>query len=207
MRTNKYVLTNFLFVLVGTLFIAGCYQGRPSKKEPIHLNPNMDNQEKYRPQEESRYFVDGATMRVPVEGTVARGELREDTEYYTGKTDNGEFIKTIPLRVPYNMQLIERGQKRYDIYCSPCHGRIGNGRGIIVERGMVPPPTFHSDSIRAYPDGRIFDVITNGIRNMPAYKYQVPVEDRWAIIAYFRVLQRSQYAPIEDAPEAVRNEM
>ena len=192
-------------LLAAVMLVGGCYQGRPSKEEPIHLNPNMDHQQKYRPQAESDFFVNGATMRMPVEGTVARGELREDVEYFTGKTEKGDYIRTLPVDV--TLALLERGQERFNIYCSPCHSRDGHGRGIVVERGMVPPPNFHSDSIRAFPDGRIFDVITNGIRNMPAYRYQVPVADRWAIIAYFRALQRSQYAPKKDVPEEVLGKM
>jgi mono/diheme cytochrome c family protein len=165
----------------------------------------MDHQPRYEPQAESKYFADGATMRVPVEGTVARGELRDDVEFYTGKKANGDFVKDNKLAV--NMQLLKRGHERFDIYCSPCHGRAGNGQGIVVARGMLPPPTFHSDSVRVYPDGRLFDVITHGIRNMPPYAAQIPVEDRWAIIAYIRALQRSQHATIDDVPVEKREKL
>lgn len=205
MKNNLKI--SVILIIVASLFVSGCYQGRPSKNEPIHLNPNMDNQEKYRPQAESKFFADGATMRKPVEGTVARGQLRADTEYYTGKKENGDFIKTLPANVTLNKDLLMRGYERFNIYCSPCHGRIGDGKGIVVARGMVPPPSFHTDSIRAFPDGRLFDVITNGVRNMPAYRFQVPVEDRWAIISYLRVLQRSQNATIEDVPENIRGQL
>ena len=196
MRT--FTIKNIIGLLLLILIVSGCYQGRPSKDEPIHLNPNMDNQPKYRPQAQSNFFEDGSTMRLPVEGTVARGDLREDSEYYTGKNDRGDFIKVAPVNI--TMALLKRGQERYNIYCSPCHSRVGDGRGIIVEKGMLPPPTFHSDSVRAYADGRVFDVITNGIRNMAAYRFQVPVEDRWAIVAYIRALQRSQNASTNDIP-------
>lgn len=199
------VKLHVLLIIVISLLISGCYQGRPSKDEPIHLNPNMDNQPKYRPQAESKFFEDGSTMRTPVEGSVARGELREDTRYYIGKEENGDFIKAIPIDI--DMKLLIRGQERYNIYCSPCHSRIGDGRGIVVERGLVPPTSYHIDRLREAPDGQIFDVITNGLRNMPPYKYQIPVEDRWAIVAYFRALQRSQNATIDDIPEDMKDKI
>ena len=195
-------------IIAGSLLmLLGCYQGRPSKDEPIHINPNMDHQQKYRPQAESNFFEDGATMRPVVEGTVARGELKEDTEFYYGKDEKGDFITGFPDKIMFGRELVERGHERFNIYCSPCHGRTGTGRGIIVERGLVPPPSFHTDSIKAFPNGRIFDVITNGIRNMQPYKYQIPEEDRWAIIAFFRALQRSHDATIEDVPQSQRGNL
>jgi len=206
LKTNLTIrnisLALLLPVLIGS---AGCYRERPSKRPPIHINPNMDNQPKYKAQAESKFFADGATMRVPVDGTVARENLRADVEYFTGKKANGDFVKD--NQRPVNMQLLKRGHERFDIYCSPCHGRAGNGQGIVVSRGMLPPPTFHSDSIRGFPDGRIFDVISNGVRNMPSYAAQIPVEDRWAIIAYLRALQRSQHATIEDVPVEKREKL
>ena len=205
----RKLVSNIATTLLSLTFLvtAGCFQGRPSSKEPIHLNPNMDNQPKYRPQAESKFFEDGATMRPIVEGTVARGELKDDTEFYFGKDSKGNFVKDFPKAIHFGRELLLRGKERFHIYCSPCHGQIGNGRGIVVERGMLPPPTFHSDSIRAYPNGRIFDVISNGIRNMPPYKYQIPEKDRWAIIAYLRALQRSQNATIDDVPLSERGSL
>ena len=203
----KKVTLQFTALFLVLFVVSGCFQGRPSDKEPIHLNPNMDKQQKYRPQAESNYFEDGATMRPIIEGTVARGLLKDDTEFHFGKDAQGNFINGFPKQMILNMKLLKRGQERYGIYCAPCHGQIGNGRGIVVERGMLPPPSFHSDSIRVYPNGRVFDVITNGVRNMPPYKYQIPVEDRWAIIAYFNALQRSQNATIEDVPQNKRGSL
>ncbi len=196
------------FVLLTTVILAsGCAREKPSQEPPVHLNPNMDLQPKYRPQAESKFFSDGATMRVPVAGTVARGELKANTEYFDGRDAGGEYIIGMPDSVAVTMNLLERGQQRFNIYCSPCHGRIGDGKGIIVTRGYVPPPTFHSDRIRQMPNGQIFDVVTNGLRNMPAYKYQIPVEDRWAIISYLRALERSQNATVEDVPQPMRDEI
>jgi len=198
---------NLLIMALAMFLISGCYQGRPSKNEPIHLNPNMDHQQKVRPQSESGFYADGSGMRIPPAGTVARGQLQEDVEYYTGKDENGNFVKGYPEQVNYNLDLILRGQNRFDIYCSPCHGRVGNGKGIVPARGMLPPPSFHEERILKFDEGQIFDVISNGVRNMPPYKFQIPVEDRWAIISYFRTLQRSQNATINDIPENMRDQV
>lgn len=184
---------------------ASCSRGRPSKRTPIHLNPDMDNQPRYEAQSKSAFFENDATMRNPVPGTVARGYLRDDDAFYRGLNSNGEYLKEAP--VFYTEQRLRRGQERYNIYCAPCHSRIGDGRGIMVNRGYVPPPTFHSDRIREMPDGQIFDVISNGIRNMPSYRHQIPPDDRWSIIAYLRALQRAQNASIEDIPVELREKV
>ena len=185
-----------------TIFIS-CSQERPSTDPPVHLNPNMDDQPKYEAMEESRFFLDRSAMRMPLEGTVARGQLNENTEYFQGKRINGQLIKKMPVLL--TEQLLKRGQKRYNIYCTPCHGLTGAGQGIVIKKGFLPPPSFHIDRLRDVEDGHIFDVITNGIRNMPSYRYQIPVADRWAIVAYLRALQRSQNATLNDIPEDVIN--
>ena len=197
-------LTTMLMVLICTLSVlaAGCARNRPSEKPPIHLNPNMDDQPKYDAQETGEFFEDGATMRTPVAGTVARGELKDDDLFFKGKDSRGNFVKKAPIDI--DMQFLDRGQERYNIYCSPCHSRVGDGRGIMITRGYIPPPTFHSERIRELPDGHIFDVITHGIRNMPSYRHQIPPEDRWAIVVYLRALQRSQNAGIDDIPVELR---
>jgi mono/diheme cytochrome c family protein len=194
-------------LLTVLILLSGCAREKPGQEPPVHLNPNMDLQPKYRPQAESKFFSDGSTMRVPVEGTVAQGGLKENTAYFEGRDANGEFIVGMPDSIALTMNLLERGQQRFDIYCAPCHGRVGDGQGIVVTRGLVPPPTFHSDRIRQMPNGQIFETITNGLRNMPAYKYQIPVEDRWAIISYLRALERSQNATVEDVPQSMRDEI
>jgi mono/diheme cytochrome c family protein len=185
-------------LLVTGLLAAGCTRGQPSERTPIHLNPNMDRQEKHRPQSASRFFADGAAQRMPVAGTVPRDHLRADDAYYRGVNSRGEFVADVPVRV--TMPLLKRGRERFDVYCSPCHSRAGDGRGIMVERGYPPPSSFHVDRIRQFPDGQIFDVITHGVRNMPSYRRQIPVDDRWAIVAYARALQRSQNASLDDVP-------
>ena len=192
-------------ILIPIVILSGCFQGTPSENTPIHLNPNMDNQEKYVPFKKSEFFEDGSSMRMPVPGTVARGQLREDVKFFTGKKEDGSFIKTNPFEI--TMPVLERGQQRYNIYCAPCHDLTGAGQGTVVKKGFLPPPSFHLDRIRVFPDGYYFDVITNGIRNMPSYKAQVPVDDRWAIVAYVRALQRSQNATIKDVPEDIRSEI
>ena len=206
-------LSNFRTVIPGMAMIAvmviilaaGCGRGSTSEKPPIHLNPNMDNQEKYKPQSESHFFADGSTMRTPGEGTVARDELNEDGVYFTGKDEKGNPVKKNPLEI--GMPLLERGRERFDIYCSPCHSRVGNGQGIMVTRKYAPPPTFHQDRLREIEDGYIFGVITNGFGNMPAYARQIPVDDRWAIVAYLRALQMSHNATEKDVPTDVRGKI
>jgi mono/diheme cytochrome c family protein len=135
-------------------------------------------------------------MRQPVLGTIPRGELGADAVYYKGRDANGEWVEKAPVDVA--LPLLQRGRERYDIYCSPCHSRIGDGKGIMVERGYVPPPSFHQERMRELADGYVFDVITHGIRNMPGYAHQIPTEDRWAVVAYMRALQRSQNAAAGD---------
>jgi mono/diheme cytochrome c family protein len=197
----KLVKNIMLFVTSGIL-LTGCMQERPSKLPPIHLNPNMDDQPKYQSYEESKFYADKSAMRMPIEGTIARGKLNDNTVYFEGKNQNGSFVKKLPM--PMTKELLEHGQKRYNIFCAPCHGQTGFGQGIVVKKGFLPAPSFHLDRLRQVEDGYIFDVITNGIRNMPSYKYQVPVADRWAIVSFVRALQKSQNATEEDVPDDIR---
>ena len=191
---NLSYLSLFCVVL-----IISC-QGQPFEKPPIHLNPNMDTQNRYNPQSSSEFFADGMSMRMPVPGTVAVDELKNDNEYFSGVDDLGNFITTKPEMITEDFIL--RGQARFDIYCSPCHSRVGDGNGIIMQyKYPIPPPSFHSDKVRQMADGYIFSVITNGVRNMPSYKHQIPVRDRWAIVSYVRALQLSRTANKSDIPE------
>jgi mono/diheme cytochrome c family protein len=163
---------------------------------------DMQDQPKYKPQRASEFFADGRDGRPEVPGTVARGTLDEDSVYYTGKDAKGDDVDAFPLVV--DKALIQRGQQRYDIYCSPCHGAIGNGLGMIVRRGFKQPPSYHIDRLRNAPVGHFFDVMTNGYGAMLNYAAQVQPRDRWAIAAYIRALQYSQNANINDLPAEAR---
>ena len=190
-------------VMVAGVLLSGC-RGATSSKPPFHVSPNMDSQEKFEAQERNPFFPDDRAMRAPVAGTVARGQLEADTRYYQGKNPDGTLVTEIPVNV--TRAFMERGQQRYDTFCSVCHGLAGDGRGVIAtgDYGLVPPPTYHSDALRAAADGHFFEVISRGIRTMPSYAQQIPFEDRWAIVAYIRALQRSQHASTEDVPETER---
>ncbi len=192
-------------ILIALVLIAGCFRGLPSDKPPIHIIRDMFNQPRYNPQAESRFFPDSAAMREPEPGTVAWHGADDDSVYFHGVDSKGNLVKQSP--VPVTLKLLKRGQQRFNIYCSPCHSRLGDGKGIVVSRGFLPPPSFHTDRIRNFPDGQIFDTITNGVRNMRSYGSQVKVADRWAIVSYIRALQLSQNAPLEDVPQEMRGNL
>jgi len=165
---------------------------------------DMHDQPKYIPLRESTFFADERSARPLVAGTVARGELHDDTLLYTGKID-GKDATIFPF--PVDANVMARGQERFNIYCTPCHGRTGQGDGMVVRRGYRHPPTFHQDRLRNAPAGQIFDVITNGFGAMPDYATQIKVEDRWAIIAYVRALQLSEHASADDVPADHRGDL
>jgi mono/diheme cytochrome c family protein len=183
-----------------------------STKPRIHIIQDMDNQAKIKPQQRNPMFADRRGMRPPASGTVARGELALDGVVNRGLRDGSDatsWVETIP--VPVSMQTMRRGQQRYDVFCSPCHGLAGYGDGMVSKRAedlqegtWTPPSSLHTDLIRGRPVGQLYNTITNGIRNMPAYSSQISVEDRWAIVAYIRALQRSQGAAIDDVPSELR---
>ncbi|RMD85940.1 MAG: cytochrome c [Candidatus Dadabacteria bacterium] len=162
---------------------------------------DMHDQPRYEPLEQSRFFSDQRAARPLPEGTVARGDLREDDLLYRGKI-GGKFADRFPF--PVTREVLERGRERYDIYCSPCHDRTGSGTGMIVRRGYLQPPSFHIERLRKQVPGYFFNAITNGFGKMPSYAMQIPVRDRWAIVAYVRALQLSQHATLADVPPAER---
>jgi len=166
---------------------------------------DMHDQPKYIPLRPSTFFTDGRSARPLIEGTVARGHLNEDTLYYTGKGPDTKPAKEFPM--PVTKELIQRGEQRFNIYCTPCHDRTGNGNGMIVRRGYRRPPTYHSDRLREQPNGYFYDVITNGFGAMPDYAAQIEPQDRWAIVAYIRALQLSQQASINDVPAEARGQL
>jgi mono/diheme cytochrome c family protein len=157
----------------------------------------MHNQPKYRPLRATTFFRDGSSARPIVEGTVARGTLQEDEAFFTGKV-GGTLVSELPFSV--DEQVLDRGQQRYNIFCTPCHDATGSGRGMVVQRGYRQPPSFHDDRLRAAPVGHFFDVMTNGFGVMPDYRAQVNPRDRWAIAAYIRALQLAQRASPSDVP-------
>jgi mono/diheme cytochrome c family protein len=165
---------------------------------------DMHVQPKYKPLAPTSFFDDGRSERPVVPGTVARGHLQIDEQLYTGKV-NGALAETFPF--PITRQDLARGRERFNIFCSPCHGRLGDGQGMIVQRGFPPPPSYHQDRLQQAPVGHFFDVITNGYGRMYSYASRVPPEDRWRIIAYIRALQLSQHATINDVPGEEREQL
>ncbi|HEV7734816.1 MAG TPA: cytochrome c [Candidatus Binatia bacterium] len=180
--------TTMAVLALGTLLASGCRQ-------------DMQDQPKYEPLEPSSFFRDGRASRPPVEGTVWRTDKLGDPSLTTGRV-GAEYVEFVPL--PVTTELLARGRQRYDIFCSPCHDRVGTGAGMIVLRGYRKPPSFHIERLREQRDGYFFDVITNGFGVMPNYAQQIPVDDRWAITAYIRALQLSQTATLADVPESER---
>jgi hypothetical protein len=179
-----------LMVLAMALLAGACERTGPSFQQ-------MGRQPKYDPLEPSAFFADGMSARPRVPGTVARGEVSNNPFMDSGKID-GQDGDGFPM--PVTAQILNRGHERFNIYCSECHGRVGDGNGMIPSRGFRRPPSFHTEALRNAKTGHFFDVMTNGFGAMPPYAVQVPVADRWAIIAYIRALQLSQNGTINDVP-------
>jgi mono/diheme cytochrome c family protein len=158
---------------------------------------DMQDQPRFKPLAESDFYADLRSARPPVEGTVARGQLHEDAYFYTGKIGNnpGDYMP-----FPVTEDVLARGRERFNIYCAPCHSRLGDGNGMIVQRGLRPPPSYHTERLRKAPLGYFFDVMTNGFGAMQDYASQIPPRDRWTIVAYIRALQLSQDASMSDVP-------
>jgi mono/diheme cytochrome c family protein len=212
----KFLIYGMLGLIVLSLIPPAAIARRRSvttTQRRIHFVQDMDNQRKFRAQHANALFADGRAMRPLVEGTVARGELAEDDHYERGVTGE-QWATTFPARVTLDMALVRRGRERFDIYCTPCHGSAGYGDGIVNQRAMelvntgtngttwVQPKSVHEAEIRDQPVGQLYNTITNGVRNMAGYASQIPVHDRWAIVAYVRALQRSQSARPSDVPDA-----
>ena len=207
----RYFLLIFALCIVVVMAVAG-KRGSTSRRPPIEIFSDMDRQPKVRPQTYSDFFSDHLSSRLPVAGTIARSKPYqingsevypyEDAPVNTGKIPGTtNFVETIPL--PVTAQLMQRGQQRFNIYCSPCHGAQGDGKGITTKLGMAVVADLHDGGARKVPqqpDGQIFNTITYGKTLMGAYGGIIPVEDRWAIIAYLRALQRSHLATIDDVP-------
>ena len=197
-----------LFALLPPVLAA---RERHSIMERPRIQPIQDMafQPKARAQSASPAFEDGRAMREPVAGTVAQGELREDDHLYRGRVGGDEWARSFPVEI--TDELMERGRQRYEIFCGACHGLDGSGEGMIHERavaleqaGWVPPTDLRSEPVRELTEGELFDVITNGVRTMPAFRSQASAEDRWAIVLYLRALQRSGHAPADALPDELR---
>lgn len=186
---GKVQRLGILAAVAATSIVAGAC------RQDMHDNP------RYEPLEASSFFTDGRSERLPVTHTVPRGFLHHDEHLYTGKI-GGQLADTLP--VAPSEALLARGRERFNVFCSPCHGRLGRGDGMVVRRGFRPPPSFHSDRLRQAPVGYFFDVISHGFGAMQDYAAQVPVADRWAIAAYIRALQVSQHASVDDVPAGKR---
>ena len=176
--------SNFIVTVLATALLAGCRQ-------------DMHDAPRYEAFEASATFADNRASRTPPAGTVPRGWLREDEALYTGKAA-GQLLDQFPFAIaPADLA---RGQERFNIYCTPCHGKLGDGNGMVVQRGLRQAASFHQDRLRQEKLGYFYDVITNGFGAMQGYAEQIPVRDRWLIVAYVRTLQLSQHASVEDVP-------
>jgi hypothetical protein len=174
-----------VIALAGTVLLAAC-------------RLDMQVQPRVNPLAKSDFFPDQRSARPPVEGTVARGQLHEDAYFYTGKIGNspGDY-----LPFPVTREVLDRGRERYNIFCAPCHSRVGDGNGFVPSRGFArTPPSFHIPRLQKAPAGYFYDVITEGFGTMPDYASQIPARDRWNIVAYVRALQLSQNATMADVP-------
>ena len=220
-----YILVILLIALLIPPALIAATRTTEKKKPRVHYIQDMDNQHRFEMQQVSPYvegehgernylFNDQRIMRPPVEGSVARGELDVD-EHYTKGLAGGAWADTFPPRIDMNEAMIRRGQDRFNIYCTPCHGGAGYGDGIVHVRAMklvtagvngttwVAPKSLHEAAIREQPLGQTFNTITNGVRTMPPYGDQIPVADRWAIVAFVKALQRSQHAEPGDLPSGI----
>lgn len=193
-RKPARIATGLLLLAPLLVFTSGC-----------EIRQRMYNQPRHKPLSFSEFYADGAASRPLMEGTVARGFMKEDDVYYTGRLPDGSFVDGFPFEV--SMDILKRGQERYNIYCATCHDRAGTGNGYIVLRGYKQPPSLHVERLRDSAPGYFYQVISKGYGVMPSYAYQVKPEDRWAIAAYIRVLQLSQRASLDDVPAEERAQL
>ena len=207
------IYSGIFLVSLALLPLAWIYRAQASASPVprLHVVWDMDSQAYHRPQSGSAQFADGRAMRRPVDGTVSRDGLRDDDAYFLGKVD-GEWVEGFPGGLDQALML--RGRERYDIFCAPCHGAAGLGDGPVARRAVqlaegtwTPPSILTAAATVARPEGELFDIVSHGVRNMPAYDAQIPVADRWAIVAYVRALQRSASGSLDDVPPSQRGEL
>lgn len=189
LQNRAYVLG---WAVLCLFLLSACHQdmyNQPRYKKPYMLERGA-----------TTIFPDGMVARPRVPNTISQSQVLADEHFYTGQV-NGEYVTEFPY--PITSEILRRGKDRFTIFCTPCHGRLGNGLGMVQRRGLTPPANYHTDRLRTAPVGYIFNVITNGYRNMYPYGAKIPPEDRWAIISYVRALQLSQNATCDDVPDGV----
>jgi len=202
----RYAYLVLAFVVVATVSILG-FRGSTSTKPPLEVFPDMDRQAKYKPQAASAFFADGRADRPIPPGVVARGDLRDDAHLYTGKAADGSFASGFPSSLSIDARFLELGRARYNVSCLPCHGAVGDGNGITKSYGMGATPTYHDDRLRNMPEGEIYNPIVHGKGNMLSYADKLNAEERWAVIAYVRALQRAQTGTLNDVPASHKSEL
>lgn len=201
----RYAYYTLAFLCLLTVSVMG-FRGMLSTRPPIEVFPDMDRQARFKPQTASKFFGDGRADRLPVAGTVPHGRTAEvdpvflaaDEFHYAGKAADGSFSRGFPVEV--TEVLVRRGQDRYQIYCQPCHGTLGDGNGITKQYGMVATPSYHDERLRSMAEGEIFNTITHGKNTMSPYADKLSPDDRWAVIAYVRALQRAHHGSIDEVP-------
>ncbi len=201
----RYVYLIFIFLVISAVSILG-FRGAKKTAPPLEVFDDMDRMPKYMPQGESGFFADGRTDRLPVENTVARGTYHEDEYMQTGKLGT-EFGNSMPAEIEVNHAFIDRGEERYNIYCAVCHGLAGNGDSMTKKYGMLVVADLTQPNFVNYPDGQLYDVITNGKGLMYSYADKLSVEDRWAVVLYLRALQRAANGSADDLTPAKREEL
>jgi mono/diheme cytochrome c family protein len=207
----RYFIILFILAALAVLAVAGLrldHGGSPSRKPPIELFPDMDRQPKLRPQTSTSFvgWEDGLSSRPFVAGTVARGSHYEENEFTTGRQPGTtNFVAVLPVRLTET--LMQRGRHEFNIYCAPCHGQQGDGKGVTSKLGMAAVANLHDARIVNLADGDLFNTITHGKNLMGGYAANIDIEDRWAVIAYLRALQRSRLATVDDVPEFARENL
>jgi len=201
---HVYLVTFFLCVLgVSILGFRGqTFTLPPLDQWPDWAFPGMEVQPKHRPQSASAFFADGRADRTPPPRTVARGMMRDDLHLHHGKVAGGGFATGLPATLTVDGVFLERGRQQYQIYCAPCHGALGDGNGITKKYGMGATPSYHDPRLRAQPDGELYQTITLGKNTMMPYADKLAPEDRWAVVAYVRALQRAQQGTVADVTDA-----
>ncbi|TAG32519.1 MAG: cytochrome c [Verrucomicrobia bacterium] len=211
----RYAYLVLFFVVIASVSVLG-FRGSQTNRPPLEVFPDMDRQEKYKPQAESRFFTDGRTDRPAPAGVVAFGRtaltaegkfLAADDHFYRGVAASGSYARGYPTEIELNATLVQRGKLKYEIYCLVCHGATGDGAGITKQYGMGATPTYHDTRLREIPEGDLYHTITAGKGTMMSYADKLEPADRWAVVAYVRALQRAQTGSIDDVLPAFKPEL